>query len=121
MLTSATDDIIESLMLATYGAVLDARRRHVFEQALRGLVRLARAEQLLELRMDVDLATTLTANTLCRRQSRALLRKIGMDVRSGQRLLALDILPALGTAGQDSGLGGDLVTGPQQPESCRGQ
>ncbi|NRR33266.1 hypothetical protein HSX11_24125 [Oxalobacteraceae bacterium] len=126
MRTSATEDIIESIMLATYGAALDARRRYAFEQALRGLVRLARAEHLLELRMDVDRATAMTNNASGRRQTRALLRKIGMDMRLGQRLLASELQagaarpdPAL--PGGGSGAGGDLVAGPQQPEPCRGQ
>jgi hypothetical protein len=126
MRTSTTEDIIEAIMIATYGAALDARRRYAFEQALRGLVRLARAEQLLELRMDVDRATAMTNNASGRRQTRALLRKIGMDVRLGQRLLARGLQPGAARSepsqpAGDSGAGGDLVPGPQQPESCRGQ
>nr|WP_315258828.1 hypothetical protein [uncultured Duganella sp.] len=49
-----TDTIIEELIDATCG---DTRSRHFFLHALHGLVRVAKAEQLQEMRMDVELAT----------------------------------------------------------------
>lgn len=59
MLTSATDNMIEELIDATYGDPADVRQRHVFAHALHGLVRLARSEQLLAMRLDVERATAL--------------------------------------------------------------
>ncbi|MES2118065.1 MAG: hypothetical protein V4578_23055 [Pseudomonadota bacterium] len=79
MLTRATDDIIEQLIDATYGETGDARQRHVFAHALHGLVRLARSEQLMEMRRDVERAASLQAGHSSRRQTRVLLRKIGME------------------------------------------
>jgi len=54
MLTRVTDTIIEELIDATCG---DTRTRHFFLHALHGLVRVAKAEQLQEMRLDVELAT----------------------------------------------------------------
>lgn len=54
MLTRVTDSIIEELIDATCS---DARSRHFLLHALHGLVRVAKAEQLQEMRMDVKLAT----------------------------------------------------------------
>ena len=54
MLTRVTDTIIEELIAAT---CKDARSRHFFLHALHGLVRVAKAEQLQEMRQDVALAT----------------------------------------------------------------
>ncbi|NYE62415.1 hypothetical protein FHW58_003630 [Duganella sp. 1224] len=54
MLTRVTDTIIEELIDATCS---DTRSRHFFLHALHGLVRVARAEQLREMRRDVDRAT----------------------------------------------------------------
>lgn len=53
MLTCVTDTLIEELTDANCD---DLRSRHVFRQALRGLVRVAKAEQLREMRADVALA-----------------------------------------------------------------
>jgi hypothetical protein len=79
MLTRATDDIIEQLIDATYGETGDTRQRHLFAHALHGLVRLAKSEQLMEMRRDVERATSLQAGHSSRRQTRVLLRKIGME------------------------------------------
>lgn len=57
MLTSATDNMIEELIDATYGDPADVRQRHVLAHALHGLVRLAKSEQLLAMRLDVERAT----------------------------------------------------------------
>jgi hypothetical protein len=40
-------------MTATYGDNVSVREKHAFGEALRGLVRLAKAEQMLEMRMDI--------------------------------------------------------------------
>ncbi|MBA5605265.1 hypothetical protein H3H36_07830 [Duganella sp. FT3S] len=80
MLTRATDDIIEQLIEATYGDPADVRQRHVFAHALHGLVRLAKCEQLLAIRSDVERATSHHAGHSSRQQARALLHKIGMEL-----------------------------------------
>jgi hypothetical protein len=54
MLTRVTDTIIEELIDATCS---DSRSRHFYLHALHALVRVARAEQLQELRRDVRRAT----------------------------------------------------------------
>ncbi len=54
MLTRVTDTLIEELIDATCA---DTRSRHFFLHALHGLVRVAKAEQLQEMRQDLDLAT----------------------------------------------------------------
>lgn len=54
MLTRVTDTLIEELIDATCS---DTRSRHFFLHSLHTLVRVARAEQLEDLRRDVELAT----------------------------------------------------------------
>lgn len=54
MLTRVTDTLIEELIDATCA---DTRSRHFFLHALHGLVRVAKAEQLQEMRQDIGLAT----------------------------------------------------------------
>jgi hypothetical protein len=49
----STETLIEDLVTATYGDNVSAREKHAFGEALRGLVRLAKAEQMLEMRMDI--------------------------------------------------------------------
>jgi hypothetical protein len=50
-----TDDLIEA-MTQTHMGHASARHRHVFREALRGLVRMAKAEKLRELKRDTALA-----------------------------------------------------------------
>jgi len=82
-----TDKVIEDLTAATCGLHSDKRQGYVLAQALHGLVRLAKAEQLLEMRMDAEKASGSLACASRKRQTRAILRKIGMDVKSRQREL----------------------------------
>ena len=56
MLTRETDNIIEEIINSTCGERPDARCRHLFFHALQGLVRVAKAEQLQQMRSDVRLA-----------------------------------------------------------------
>lgn len=53
MLTRVTDTLIEELIDAHCA---DTRSRHFFLHALHGLVRVAKAEQLREMRQDLELA-----------------------------------------------------------------
>jgi hypothetical protein len=87
MFKRRTDKVIEDLTAATCGLQSDQRQSYVLAQALHGLVRLAKAEQLLEMRMDAEKASGSLACASRKRQTRAILRKIGMDVKSRQREL----------------------------------
>lgn len=51
--TCSTETIVDELILAVYGEQPDARQRHVLRQALHGLVRQAKIEQLQEMRRDI--------------------------------------------------------------------
>lgn len=53
MLTHVTDAIIEELINATCGT---PRSRHLLAHSLHELVRVAKAEQLQQMRLDVELA-----------------------------------------------------------------
>ncbi len=52
-ITSSTDILIEDLLNATCGSHANAREKFVFREALLGLVRLAKAEQVLEMRRSL--------------------------------------------------------------------
>jgi len=90
-----TEHVIEELITAASGAQPESRARHILAQALYGLVRLARAEQLLEIRQDSDHAAGSMASIARRRQTRAMLRKIRMDVSKCQQELESDCRNAL--------------------------
>lgn len=60
----STDDLIEELGVATYGEAGSLREKRAFIEALHGLVRLAKSEQMLALRTDVKKLTELPADTL---------------------------------------------------------
>lgn len=49
----STETVVNELILAVYGEQPDARKRHVLRQALHGLVRQAKMEQLQEMRRDI--------------------------------------------------------------------
>ncbi len=48
------DDLIEQLTNVTYGNEVQAREKHVFKEAVLGLIRLARAEQIRDMKVDVS-------------------------------------------------------------------
>ena len=81
-----TDRVIAELVDATCGTHGDMRARYRLEQALYGLVRLAKVEQLTDMRVDSERATALT-DPARQRATRALLRKVQMDVAASQRRL----------------------------------
>lgn len=54
-----SEQLIEQLTHATYGSQGSEREKHVFREALHALVRLAKAEQMLELKKDVRKAAVL--------------------------------------------------------------
>ena len=84
MSSGPTEKLIDELVLAVAGTARDARARHVLAQALHGLVRLARSEQLLD--MQRDAARAMGAGS--RRETRALMRRLGTGSQ-GQLPLAL--------------------------------
>lgn len=52
-----TEKMISDLVNASCGKHADARQKHVFRETLRQLVRLAKAEQLFEMKMNVKKLT----------------------------------------------------------------
>ncbi|RZI42245.1 hypothetical protein EGT07_13575 [Herbaspirillum sp. HC18] len=68
-----TDVVIESLIAATMGENASARERHIFRENLRSLVRMAKAEQVVEIKDNVRrLAGALEAHS-ARRRAKAVL------------------------------------------------
>jgi len=49
-----TDVMIADLLVSPIGASLDTRQRYLFQQTLHSLVRLAKAEQMLEIKGNVQ-------------------------------------------------------------------
>jgi len=60
----STEKLIKELTIATCGAGASLREKHAFTEALRGLVRLAKAEQMLGLRTDAKKLTKLQSDPL---------------------------------------------------------
>lgn len=53
MENQSIDNLIEQLTNVTYGTEVQAREKHVFKEAVLGLIRLARAEQIRDMKIDV--------------------------------------------------------------------
>jgi hypothetical protein len=84
-----TDAAIEDLVVAACNETTTAREKHMYREALRGLVRLARSDQMFEMRSNVNRLTAGVASRAARRKARAVLlaqRRTGHD-RPGERLL----------------------------------
>ncbi|MBB3223406.1 hypothetical protein [Pseudoduganella umbonata] len=93
MLKHRTEAVIADLVEAAHGGQAGRsgrRKRHVLRQALYALVRLAKVEQLVDMRLDAERATGGMVGAGQRRQTKALLRKIGMDVDADQARLERD-------------------------------
>ena len=86
MSSGPTAKLIDELVLAVVGTARDARARHVLTQALHGLVRLARSEQLLDMQRDAERAVGAGS----RREMRALMRRLGARSQGQLRLALLD-------------------------------
>ena len=87
---SASTRLIDELVSALYGApeaAHDARARHGLTQALHALARLARSEQLLEMKRDAARAAGMGS----RREMRTVLRRIAMQAATGQGQLSLEL------------------------------
>lgn len=53
-----TETVIEQLVTAFSGENATVREKHTCREALRNLVRLAKSEQMLDLKMDVEILTS---------------------------------------------------------------
>lgn len=53
----STDTMIEEMVEALYGNTVSVRQKHLYREALRALARLAKAEQLREMRRDLRKAS----------------------------------------------------------------
>jgi hypothetical protein len=68
-----TDEVIENLIDATLSTAAPLRERHIYRESLRSLVRLAKAEQIVEIKANVRrLAGALESHT-ARRRAKAVL------------------------------------------------
>lgn len=68
-----TDDVIENLITATLSEDVDMRQRHLFRENLRNLVRLAKAEQVAEIKANVRRLTGVHEAHAARRRAKAIL------------------------------------------------
>lgn len=68
-----TESVIENLIVATFGEQVTARQRHIFRENLRGLVRLAKAEQVAEIKASVKKLTGNQEALSARRRAKAVL------------------------------------------------
>mgnify|MGYP006148774087 CR=1 FL=1 len=90
MLEHRTETVIADLVEAAYGGPGGQRKRHVLRQALYALVRLAKVEQLVDMRLDAERATGGMLGMSQRRQTKAMLRKIAMDMHADRLRLEQD-------------------------------
>lgn len=58
MCAQTTQDLVEALTNTFCADPVDIRQRHIFEQSLHALVRLAKAEQMVEIKASVKKLTT---------------------------------------------------------------
>lgn len=68
-----TDDVIERLVMATLGETASARQQHIYRENLRGLVRLAKSEQVAEIKANVRRLTGILETYSARRRAKAVL------------------------------------------------
>ena len=68
-----TDDVIENLINAMLGEEASARQRHLFRESLYNLVRLAKAEQVVEIKANVRRLTGALEAHAARRRAKAVL------------------------------------------------
>lgn len=68
-----TDDVIENLIVSTLGETASARQQHIYRENLRGLVRLAKSEQIAEIKANVKRVTGLLEAHSARRRAKAVL------------------------------------------------
>lgn len=67
-----TDLVIESMIIATLDKDATARQKHLYRESLRSLVRLAKSEQIRDIKMDVAKLTGMLGAHSSKKRSRAL-------------------------------------------------
>lgn len=70
---SATDEVIENLIIATLGETASLRQQHLYRENLRSLVRLAKSEQIAEIKSNVRRVTGLLEAHSARRRAKAVI------------------------------------------------
>jgi hypothetical protein len=68
-----TDDAIENLIAASLGEDAGLRERHLYRQNLLSLVRLAKSEQIVEMKTNVQKLTGMVEAQSARRRAKAIL------------------------------------------------
>jgi hypothetical protein len=68
-----TDCIIEEMIAANLGPEAGFREKHLFRESLRSLVRLAKAEQVVDIKMSVRRLTGALEQHAARRRAKAVL------------------------------------------------
>lgn len=68
-----TDAVIENLITAILGENASARQKHIYSENLRSLVRLAKVEQMMEIKANVRRLTGTLELYNARRQAKAVL------------------------------------------------
>lgn len=68
-----SDTVIESLINATLGEEATLRQKHVYREALHSLVRLAKSEQVVEIKTSVKKLTGAIEAASARRRAKAVL------------------------------------------------
>lgn len=68
-----SDEVIESLISATLGEQAGPRERHLYRESLHSLVRLAKAEQIVEIKASVKRLTGTLDSQNARRRAKAIL------------------------------------------------
>lgn len=85
MKKSSTESVIKEMVIANCAPDASVRERHVYRESLRALVRLAKSEQMLEMRRNMDKLASSAVAPAVRRRARDVLRAAA----SGQRSLSL--------------------------------
>lgn len=88
--TLNTDIAIEDLVASICGTDSTLREKHVYREALRGLVRLAKSEQMIEMKESVDRLTGAVAARIARRRAKALLQAQRNPLLAGPRQTQLE-------------------------------
>lgn len=68
-----TDQVIEALIAATITDEVTARQKHIYRENLRSLVRLAKAEQIVEIKANVKKLAGALETHSARRRAKAIL------------------------------------------------
>ena len=82
-----TDAVIDNMVNAACGEGATARERHLYREALRNLVRLAKSEQITEMKASVDKLTSAITAREAKRRARAILQSHRLPAASGQEQL----------------------------------